>query len=137
MYAYAHSSQPRSELNVSLHEIVFHPQHRIPLPFDLNIVRNPSKICSSRYCSQLPEHSHTGIEKTFNTFSQSYYFSDPEKWLSIFIRECIECQRNKHFNMKIQTQSFSEHAPSFKYRISMEQEDLTTLLHNTNLTFML
>ena len=36
---------------------------------------------------------------------------------------CVECQRNKHFNMKIQTtptQSFSEHAPSFNYRISMD-----------------
>ena len=42
--------------------------------------------------------------------------------LPIFIHDCIECQRNKHFNMKIQTapkQSFSEHAPTFKYRISM------------------
>ena len=40
-----------------------------------------------------------------------------------FIHDCIECQSNKHFNMKIQTaptQSFSEHAPSFNYRISME-----------------
>ena len=40
-----------------------------------------------------------------------------------FIHDCIECQRNKHFNMKIQTaptQSFSEHAPSFNYRISMD-----------------
>ena len=34
----------------------------------------------------------------------------------------MECQRNKQFNMKIQTaptQSFSEHASSFNYRISV------------------
>ena len=34
MYAYAHNSQPLSELNVSPHEIVFHTRPRIPLTFD-------------------------------------------------------------------------------------------------------
>ena len=46
-----------------------------------------------------------------------------KKWLSIFVHDCIECQRNKHFNQKIQTaptQSFSEHALSFNYRFSMD-----------------
>ena len=60
---------------------------------------------------------------TYNTFKQYYYIPFLEKWLSIFIHDCIECQRNKHFNMKIQTaptQSFSEQAPSFNYRISMD-----------------
>ena len=35
----------------------------------------------------------------------------------------IECQRNEHFNNEIQTaptQSFSEHAPSFNYRVSLD-----------------
>ena len=75
--------------------------------------------------NKLHEHSHTGIKITYNTFSQYYYIPFLEKWLSIFIHDCIECQRNKHFNMKIQTaptQSFSEHAPSFNYRISMDIE---------------
>ena len=36
MYAYAHNSQPLSELNISPHEIVFHTRPRIPLTFDLN-----------------------------------------------------------------------------------------------------
>ena len=73
--------------------------------------------------NKLHEHSHTGIKITYNTFSQYYYIPFFEKWLSIFIHDCIECQRNRHFNMKIQTaptQSFSEHAPSFNYRISMD-----------------
>ena len=56
MYAYAHNFQPLSELNVSPHEIVFHTRPRIPLTFDLNL--KTSKTCISRYCSQLPEHSH-------------------------------------------------------------------------------
>ena len=67
MYAYAHNSQPRSELNVSPHEIVFHTRPRIPFTFDLNLTRDTYKTCISRYCSQLPEHSH--YDKTdFNPF---------------------------------------------------------------------
>ena len=65
--------------------------------------------------NKLHEHSHTGI----NTFSQYYYIPFLEKWLSIFIHDCLECQRNKHFNQKAQTaptQLFSEHATSFNYR---------------------
>ena len=58
MYAYAHSSQPRSELNISPHEIVFHTRPEIPLTFDLNLNPNTSKRCNSKYCSQLPENSH-------------------------------------------------------------------------------
>ena len=73
--------------------------------------------------NKLYEHSHTGIKITYITFSQYYYIPFLEKWLSIFIHDCIECQRNKHFNQKIQTaptQSFSEHAPSFNYRFFMD-----------------
>ena len=57
MYAYAHNSQPLSELNISPHEIVFHTRPRIPLTFDINLNRDTSKSCISHYCSQLPEHS--------------------------------------------------------------------------------
>ena len=73
--------------------------------------------------NKLHEHSHTGIDITYYTFAQYYYIPFIGKWLSIFIHDCVECQRNKHFNMKIQTaptQSFSEHAPSFNYRFSMD-----------------
>ena len=57
MYAYAHNSQPLLELNISPHEIVFHTRPRILLTFDLNLDRNTSKLCISKNCSQLPEHS--------------------------------------------------------------------------------
>ena len=57
MCAYAHNSQPLSDLNVSPHEIVFHIQPRIPLTFALNLNRNTSKICISKYCSLLPKQS--------------------------------------------------------------------------------
>ena len=55
MYAHAHNCQHISELNVS--QIASHTQPRIPLTFDLNLNRNASKLCISKYCSQLPEHS--------------------------------------------------------------------------------
>ena len=58
LYAYTHNSQPLPELKNSPHEIVFHTRLRILLTFDLNLTRDTSKICISRYCSQLPEHSH-------------------------------------------------------------------------------
>ena len=58
MYAYAHNSQPLSDLNVSSYEIVFHTRTRIPFTFDLNLNRNNSTTCISHYCSQLPSHSH-------------------------------------------------------------------------------
>ena len=73
--------------------------------------------------NKLHVHSHTGIKITYNTISQYYYIPFLEKGLSILVHDCIECQRNKHFNMKIQTaptQSNSEHAPSFNYCISMD-----------------
>ena len=92
---------------------LIHPIIRICLPFRL----------FKTVFNKLHEHSHTGIKITYNTFSQYYYIPFLEKWLSSFIHDCIECERNKHFNQKIQTapiQSFSEHAPSFNYRISMD-----------------
>ena len=53
--------------------------------------------------NKLHIHCHTGTKITKNTFSQYYYIPLLEKWLSIFIHDCLECQRNKHFNMKINT----------------------------------
>ena len=89
-----------------------------------NFVHDTMRICLpfrmfKTVFNKLHEHSHTDYMKsTYNTFKQYYYIPFLEKWLSIFIHDCIDGQRNKHFNMKIQTaptQSFSEHAPSFNY----------------------
>ena len=71
MYAYAHYSQPLSELKVPPHEIVFHTQPRIPLTSDLNLNRNASELCISKYCSQLPEHSHY-------SYKHKLFFCDPD-----------------------------------------------------------
>ena len=75
--------------------------------------------------NKLHAHCHNGTKITYNSFSQYYNIALLEKWLSIFIHDSLECQRNKHFNMKTNTaplKSFQEHAPSFNYRISMDTE---------------
>ena len=58
MYAYAHNSQPLSELNLSPYEIVFHTIPRIPINFELNLQRNTYRNCTSQYCQELPLHTH-------------------------------------------------------------------------------
>ena len=83
--------------------------------FTPNFVQDTIRICLpfrlfKTVFNKLHEHSQTGMKITYNTFKQYYYIPFLEKWFSIFIHDCIECQRNKHFNMKIQTaptQSFS------------------------------
>ena len=105
-----------------------------PLPPETHPISIPKLLLSTiRIClpfrmlqtvfNKLHSHSHTGMIITYNTFSQYSFIVYLEKWLSIFTHDCLECQRNKHFNMKIQTaptQLFSEHAPLVNYRISMD-----------------
>ena len=58
MYAYAHNSQPLSEMNLSPYEIVFHTIPRIPINFELNLQRDTYRNCTSQYCQELPLHTH-------------------------------------------------------------------------------
>ena len=57
MYAYAHYSQPLSEINLSPYEIVFHTIPRIPINFELNLQRDTYRNCTSEYCQDLPLHT--------------------------------------------------------------------------------
>ena len=57
MYAYAHISQPLSELNLSPYEIVFHTIPRIPINFELNLQRDTYRNCASQNCQDLPLHT--------------------------------------------------------------------------------
>ena len=86
MYAYAHNSQPLSELNVSPHEIVFHTRPRIPLTFDLNLTRDTCKTCISRYCSQLPEHSHYD-----KSDPNQFFLQNTLKTHSTMVSRCRNC----------------------------------------------
>ena len=58
MYAYAHNSQPLSELNLSPYEIVFHTIPRTPINFELNLQRDTYRNCPSQFCQNLPLHTH-------------------------------------------------------------------------------
>ena len=83
MYAYAHNSQPISDLNVSPYEIVFHTRPRIPLTFDLNLNRNQSKSCISQYCSQLPAHSHYDKSDSNPFFFKTLSKPNPQWFLAV------------------------------------------------------
>ena len=86
-------------LNQSFTPDFVHATIRICLPFRL----------FKTVFNKLHEQSHTGIKITYNTFAQYYYIPFVEKWRSIFIHDCIECQRKKHFNMEIQLSHFNGH----------------------------
>ena len=73
--------------------------------------------------NKLHAHGHSGIKISIKAFNQFYFIPFLNKWMSIFIHDCIECQQNKHINQKIQTatiQTFSENASYFNYRKSMD-----------------
>ena len=73
--------------------------------------------------NKLHAHRHSGIKISIKAFNQFCFLPCLNKWMSIFIHDCIECQQNKHINRKIQTatiQTFSENASYFNYRISMD-----------------
>ena len=58
MYAYAHYSQPVSELNVSPYEIAFHTRPRIPLTFDLTLTVIAPKLVSHNIVHNF-QNTHT------------------------------------------------------------------------------
>ena len=109
-----------------------------------NIIRDTFRICLlfrifRTVFNKLHEHSHTGIKITNNTFSQYYYILYFEKWLSIFLHDCIKCQRNKHFNMKSKLLPHNLFQNMLRLSITAFlsiQNDLSILLHTTNPTIM-
>ena len=82
----------------------------------------PFKLFHAAF-DKLHTHGHAGTKISARSFSQYYFIPYIHKWISIFIHDCIDCQKNKHYNTKVQTapiQTFSEHASYFNYRISMD-----------------
>ena len=53
--------------------------------------------------NKLHAHGHSGIKISIKAFNQFYVILFLNKWMSIFINDCIECQQNKHINQTIQT----------------------------------
>ena len=114
--------------------------HPISIP---NLLHSTIRICLpfrmfQTVFNKVHDHSHTGFKTTYNTFSQYYYYPYLEKWLSIFIHDCLECQKNKHFNMKSQTAPHNRFQNTLLSSITESQwipKDLLILLHNINHTF--
>ena len=80
----------------------------------------PFKLFHAAF-NKLHAQGHSGIKITINTFIQFYFIPFLNKWMSIFIHDCIECQQN--INQKVQTatiQTFSEIASYFNHRISRD-----------------
>ena len=72
----------------------------------------PFKLFHAAF-NKLHAHGHSGIKISIKAFNQFYFIPYLNKWMSIFIHDCIECQQKKHINQKIQTasiQTISENA---------------------------
>ena len=96
----------------NLHDSNPNPNDKICLPF---------KLFHAAF-NKLHEHRHSGIKISIKAFNQFYFIPYLNKWKSIFIHDCVECQQNKYKNQKIQTatiQTFSENASYFNYGISV------------------
>ena len=82
----------------------------------------PFKLFHAAF-NKLHAHGHSGTKISIKAYIQFYFLPYLNKWMSIFIHDCIECQQNKHINQKIQTatiQTFSEIASYFNYLISID-----------------
>ena len=80
MYAYAHNSQPLSELNLSPYEIVFHTIPRIPKHFELNLQSDTYQNCTSSYCQDLPLHTHYD-KSNLNPFFHKISSKPTPQWI--------------------------------------------------------
>ena len=95
----------------------------------------PFKLCHAAF-NKPYAHGHSGIKNSIKAFNHFYFIPFLNKWMSIFIHDCIECQQNKHIIRKIQTatiQTFSENASYFNYRISMDTKGPINQPSNQNL----
>ena len=80
MYAYAHNSQPLSELNLSPYEIVFHTIPRIPINFELNLQRDTYRHCITQCCPDLPLHTHYD-KSSLNPFFLKFLSKPIPQWI--------------------------------------------------------
>ena len=106
MYAYAHISQPLSELYLSPYEIVFHTLPRIPINFELNIQRDTYRICTSQYCQDLPLHTHYDKSK-LNPFFHKILLKPIPQWILATETAMIQIYHTVYENTKRKINSFA------------------------------
>ena len=105
MYAFAHNSQPLSELNQSPYEIVFHTIPRIPINFELNLQRETYRNCTSQYCQDLPLHTH--YEKSNLNFFHKILSKPIPQWILATETAMIQIYHTVYENTKRKISSFA------------------------------
>ena len=89
---------------------------------------NKSRICLPFKLFQVAflkthAHGHAGEKLSLKTFNQFYYIPQAPYWFSIFIHDCLECQKSKIFTTKQNIAPplpFHENANYFNYRVSID-----------------
>ena len=107
MNAYAHNSQPLSELNLSPYEIVFHTIPRIPINFELNLQRNTYRNCTSQYYQDLPLHHKHYDKSNLNTFFHKILSKPIPQWILATETAVIQIYHTVYENTKRKNNSFA------------------------------
>ena len=105
MYAYAHNSQPLSELNLSPYKIVFHTIPKIPVNFELNLQRDTYRNCTSQYCQNLPLHTHD--KSNSNPFFHKILSKPIPQWVLATETAMIQIYHTVYENTKRKINSFA------------------------------
>ena len=105
MYAYAHNSQPLSELNLSPYEIVCHTIPRIPIN-ELNLQRDIYRNCTSLYCQDLPLHTHYD-KSNLNPFFHKILSKPIPQWILATETAIIQIYHTVYENTKRKITSFA------------------------------
>ena len=113
MYAYAHNSQPLSELNLSPYEIVFQTIPRIPIIFELNLQRDTYRNCTSQYCQDLPLHTHYEISN-LNPFFHKILSKPIPQWNLATETAMIQIYHTVYENTKRKINSFAYFNKTYK-----------------------
>ena len=58
-FAFAHNTSVYFTTGKTLYEIVFGTKPQIPMSLKLGLYRNKHKLCCSKFCGNLPSHSHS------------------------------------------------------------------------------
>ena len=80
----------------------------------------PFKLFHAAF-NKLHEHGHSGIKISIKAFNQFYFIPYLNKWMSIFIHDCTECQQNKHNNQKIETATIPTFLEMLRILITEDQ----------------
>ena len=107
MYAYAHNSQPLSELNLSPYERVFHTIPRIPINIELNLHRDSYRNCTSQYCQELPFHTHYDNSK-LNPFFHKILSKPIPQWVLATETAMIQIYHTVYGNTKRNINFFAD-----------------------------